>query len=236
MCWGFQGWTEKNENEEEVEEEVDVSTRWTFLSLSLFPVRPLSKAQQLTCTSFPLGENVVSEKEYCLLFWKGKRRTTRERSIDELLIRSSSDDRALDEGEKDRTCDSPIVLNASALVSRRQQKDALQTTNGRREKERNARVAIFLREKEREKRERKTCDGSGRRKKPMPLWPRSLLPLPLPPSLSLSGLVDMASSSVAEILNSGPVPLACVRDDARRTLVALLDAVRGGFAEERAVF
>ena len=62
------------------------------------------------------------------------------------------------------------------------------------------------------------------------------LSLSLPLSLSLSGLVDMASSSVAEILNSGPVPLACVRDDARRTLVALLDAVRGGFAEERAVF
>ena len=34
------------------------------------------------------------------------------------------------------------------------------------------------------------------------------------------------ASSVADILNSGPVPLARVRDDARRTLVALLDAVR----------
>ena len=36
----------------------------------------------------------------------------------------------------------------------------------------------------------------------------------------------MASSSVVDILNSGPVPLARVRYDARRTLVALLDAVR----------
>ena len=36
----------------------------------------------------------------------------------------------------------------------------------------------------------------------------------------------MASSSVADILNSGPVPLARVRDEASRTLVALLNAVR----------
>lgn len=43
-------------------------------------------------------------------------------------------------------------------------------------------------------------------------------------SLSIDFL-EMASS-VADILNSGPVPLARVRDDARRTLVALLDAVR----------
>lgn len=34
------------------------------------------------------------------------------------------------------------------------------------------------------------------------------------------------ASTVADILNSGPVPLARVRDDARRILVALLDAVR----------
>lgn len=54
-------------------------------------------------------------------------------------------------------------------------------------------------------------------------------------SLFALRLLDMASS-VADILNSGPVPLARVRDDARRTLVALLDAVRrfrGGREREK---
>lgn len=44
-------------------------------------------------------------------------------------------------------------------------------------------------------------------------------------SLFALRFLEMASS-VKDILNSGPVPLARVRDYARRTLVALLDAVR----------
>lgn len=40
-----------------------------FISLFFSLRLSLSKAE-LTCTSLPLGEKVVSEKEYCFCFWR----------------------------------------------------------------------------------------------------------------------------------------------------------------------
>ena len=59
------------------------------LSRALFSLPSLSK---LTCTSLPLGEKVVSEKEYCFLsyFWK------RGRVFSDECSDQSSDDPRID--------------------------------------------------------------------------------------------------------------------------------------------